>query len=156
MDSSQTNMALAAPAWPPPGPAERRSLRPNHLTQEAPDTEPHRLRAAGPRGQSPPPASQRRWQERPEKEGDRPRSHSKTVHLFTCLEIWCYWRHTDSFLLINFDWHIVDLQCFKCIAKWFRYTHISFQIVSLYRLLQMLSILPCAMQQILAGYLFYL
>ena len=47
MDSSQTNVALAAPAWPPPGPAEQQSLRPNHLTQEAPDTEPHRLRAAG-------------------------------------------------------------------------------------------------------------
>ena len=37
---------------PPPGPAEQRSLRPNHLTQEAPDTEPHRLRAVGTRGRA--------------------------------------------------------------------------------------------------------
>lgn len=83
MDSSQTNMALAAPAWPPPGPAEQRSLRPNHLTQEAPDTEPHRLRAAGPQGQSPL-RLLRGVAGEPEKEGtaEITQQDSAFVHLF--------------------------------------------------------------------------
>ena len=86
MDSSQTNVALAAPAWPPPGPEEQRSLRPNHPTQEAPDAEPHRLRAAGTQGAEP--TSSFSEEETKAREGrGPPRSHSKTVCLFTCLEI---------------------------------------------------------------------
>lgn len=86
MDSSQTNMALAAPGVAPALAQQSSGVSgPNHLTQEAPDTEPHRLRAAGPRGQSPPPFLRRRWQERPEKEVGLPeitQQDSAFVHLF--------------------------------------------------------------------------
>lgn len=102
MDSSQTNMALAAPAWPPPGPAEQRSLRPNHLTQEAPDTEPHRQGGWVPGAEPTSSFSEEVAGEASEGRGppEITQQDSAFVHLFGDLMLL---RHTDSFLLINFD-----------------------------------------------------
>ena len=41
-----------------------------------------------------------------------------------------------SFFFLIFNWSIVDLQCFRCTAKWFIYIYILFQILFHCRLLQ--------------------
>ena len=62
-----------------------------------------------------------------------------------------------------FYWSIVDLQCcvsFRCTAKWISYTYTY--IHSFYRLFsridhyRVLSRVPCAIQQVLISYLFYI
>ena len=62
------------------------------------------------------------------------------------LWLWRYWSFFSCILFLNFylfyflNWGIVDLQCFGCTVKLFsytyRHTHILFQILFHYRLLQ--------------------
>ena len=71
------------------------------------------------------------------------RTFSRAFHLL-CLK---------NYLFIY--WKLVGLQCcvnFSCIAKWFRYTH-TFSFFFLIGYYKILSIVPCAIQYVLVGYL---
>ena len=59
----------------------------------------------------------------------------------TCISVYIY--------LYIYNWSIIDLQCFRCTARWFGYTntHISFlKLFSIIDYYKILTVVPCAIQ----------
>ena len=80
----------------------------------------------------------------------------RELFLSALLSFWHTPRHS-SVIMTFLNWSIVDLQyCvgFRCTAKWFSFTYII-QIIFHYKLIKILNIIPCVIQQILAAYLFF-
>ena len=52
----------------------------------------------------------------------------------------------NFFLIYVFYWSIVDLQCFRCTARWFSYTYIQIIFLRLFSIIEyykILTIVPC-------------
>ena len=81
----------------------------------------------------------------------------RELFLSALLSFWHTPRHSGV-ITTFLNWSIVDLQyCvgFRCTAKWFSFTYFI-QIIFHYKLIKILNIIPCVIQQILAAYLFFL
>ena len=89
--------------------------------------------------------------------------HLNLATKFSVVKVKCSLMKTIKFLWFGgffFNWSIGDLQCcvrFWCTTNWFGYTHIFFfRFFFIIGYSNMLNIIPCAIQQDLVVYLFYI